>query len=320
MSYSRSIAAYGALLVSLFSDGFTDASPPSRDEQKILARSSMDSLWKSIEDLQSGTVRIVKTYATPDEQYLETHQMLFAFEHQNGRVRFDNVLTVTQKDEVLSTKHIQYARGGEEVLLHDRLLHRPNFITRHPRDWKVRVQHAWPPELRLIGLAGGGSYRSRRSFDVFRNLYEDLTARFLVECVRENDAVIRLVWESPGGTQMRIQLRRTLRLDASLGYRPVSMKLERRDSDEAPWTVAETIATRWEQKSECYVPMHCSMTGTYGDTTQHWELEFDWTAVNTAIEPKLLEIDGFDLPPGTKVFNRKGGQPVLERIIGEPMP
>lgn len=233
---------------------------------------------------------------------VKTMRVCCAFDFAERRLRFDRY----RGDHVN-----KFAETREGCLVYSSS---GGVISKRLEARKCERSNVLPFDIRTIGLATLGEIRASFSLERVLEILDDAE---VTEPVEVSDTVCKLSWVYTKS----LKIRRSLWIDSSRGFAPIRMEvfvLGKEARPEAPedWgRPVEGCETVWRENSGSWVPVQCKFEAS---GTERASFIFSWESINASVKPDLFEPEGFDLPKGTYVENKRlpDGRKVIEEVIG----
>jgi len=246
-------------------------------------------------------------------------EVFSAFDFRTQMFRFDRLepiwLVPSPKErragDATSMKVVQL--GGKFVERPDRTI---QWMGAEPWVW-IRPANASPHgairpfDIRLIGLLNWGTVD--RSVTWQRML--EILHRPVQDAVKETDSLYRLVfvYEKSG-------VRIDHLFDANLGFSPVRTEERQRARDATgPWPEPRELQeVSWIKKNNVWVPTSWYQEILSPLDPRRRELTFQWQAVNEPIEEQVFSWEGFRVPNGTEILEKRLGKVITVARVGDP--
>jgi hypothetical protein len=245
----------------------------------------------------------------PQENLRGSTELYCAFDTTADRMRFDR-----HDDELLREK-------GQVTVLDGvwrRYINAPELSVwwrGNQRFAVVAPQNATPPQgitpfdVRLLGMMSNVSLnRASRDFGQVFQYYAERTG---VTIDHEREEIVCLCWVEPAPP---VQSRTRIWFDAEADYSPIRYELSYSRSIETPFEWGEphhSVGVTWKRTNAVVVPVSYRAMDRSPKWIQRTLMLLEWTAVNAPLDDKIFTLDGFDLPPGIAILDKRGGKIVV---------
>lgn len=286
--------------------------PSGQELPAEMAKSTVESLWASREELHSGVCQIMWHLNVGNGAADKTARCAVYFDYDRGLARVDR--TTGQG------RAVQRIDTPQELVVHvagARVVSRfaPRSLT--PADSE-------PIDPRMAGLMELGEFEVSASFSQLKGYMDSLSLIGVVELpdapgsfVIAQESVAPLPSENApaGAPPLKTTYRRLTWVDASRRFSPTRME---------SWVgVGESAGehmelqcrsdTTWEVRGDAAVPIRCAFTEKTNPRTV--ELLFSWESVNEPVADALFTAEALVTERPSMVVNHRFGTTVIERIV-----
>ena len=270
------------------------------DKAELDTQHTVAGMWHCNEQL-ARSVFSAEWKVTTDEAYDPeelTGTYFCAFDFPANRRRLDTITKTRWASIIQNDKEAySYMSGGSKILNIDNA------------GVDLGVSALRPLDPRILALAMREEFNARIEWEDFCTAFDKFT---LAQVTPQEDGLHVIEWNFE---RDEYSMRRLAWVNPLRGYTTERTELYMQLKSPGSKEYCDGITTtKWDSVGSTWVPVRIDMRRPVA--TDQTTLEIKWEINDTEVPDELFKLEAMRKEDGTKIWNRKLGEPILETIVG----